>query len=118
MRWFLGILLLAHGWVHGVMWGMSYNTKAVADLPKGLIHSWLLGGSRTIAVSLAAASAAVLMVGGIVRLADAGWWPGLAIAGAVLSTVLLILYFSPWWAAGFLINAAIIALAWRELAAS
>ena len=115
MRWLLGAVLIAHGWVHGVMWALSFSDEAVADLPMNPAHSWLLGDSRAFAVGLALATAAVLIVAGIVRLTDAGWWPWVAIAGAALSVVILSLYFSPWWLFGFLINGSIIFLAWRAL---
>ncbi len=118
MRWLLGAVLIAHGWVHGVMWALSFSSEAVADLPMDPAHSWLLGDSRTFAVGLALVTAAVLIVAGIARLADAGWWPGVAIVGAALSVVILSLYFSPWWLLGFLLDASIIFLAGRALANS
>jgi len=116
MRWLVGAVMVAHGWVHGVMWGLSFSSEAIADLPMDPAHSWLLGDSRAFAVGLAMMTAAVLIVAGVARLASAGWWPGVAIAGAALSVVTLSLYFTPWWLFGFALDGAIIFLAARALA--
>jgi len=100
------------------MWALSFSSKAVADLPMDPARSWLLGHSRAFAVGLALATAAVLITAGIARLINVGWWPGVAVAGAALSGVILSLYFSPWWLIGFVIDGAIIFLVWRALASS
>ncbi len=97
---------------------MPFSSEALADLPMNPAHSWLLGDSRSFAFGLALATAAILMVAGISRLADAGWWPWVAIVGAALPLVILSLYFSPWWLFGFALDGAIVFLAGRALASS
>jgi hypothetical protein len=114
MRWLLGIILVAHGWVHGVMWALPFSREAAAGLPMDPAHSWLLGDSRSLAFGLSLAAVVGLIVAGIARFADAGWWPGAAIAGSALSALVLGLYFSPWWLFGLAIDAAVIFVAARS----
>lgn len=113
MRGLFAVLLFAHGWVHGVMWALPYSDEALADLPMNPAHSWLLGDSRELPLGLGLATAAAFMVAGVAYLADAGWWPAAATTAAALSTALLSLYFSPWWALGYVINVFVALAAWR-----
>jgi hypothetical protein len=59
-------------------------------------HSWLIGDQRPLARALAFAAAALLMLAGV-----ALWTYGrrrpTAVVGLGVSTVLLLLYFTPWY---------------------
>jgi hypothetical protein len=46
---------------------------------------------------LAFAAAAILVLAGIGLWADAGWWRATGVAGLGVSTLLLLLYFNPWY---------------------
>lgn len=115
MRALFAALLFGHGWVHGVMWALPYSEQALADLPMDPAHSWLLGDTREFALGVAILTAVSFMVAGVAYLADTGWWPAAGLTAAVLSTALLSLYFSPWWALGYVINAFVALAAWRDL---
>lgn len=96
------------------MFGLPYSAKARADLPFDPSHSWLLGERQrfafvfAIVVTLAfiAASAAILWGPSV--------WPEVAIVASVLSLVLLVVFASRWWAAGYLISSVALAIAaWK-----
>ena len=76
-------------------------------------QSWLLARfglesrARPIAVGSSIACAVVFSVVGVAVLGEAGWAPGLAIAGAVLSLLLTTAYFHPWLSINIAMNAAI-----------
>ena len=82
----IGLLLLAHGLIHVVI----YAPPTAADAP------------------FAYGSAAALTVAGIGLFAHQDWWQAAAIVGAVLSLLLLILFFNPWITVGVAINVALI----------
>jgi hypothetical protein len=96
LRWGLAGVLVLHGIGHAM-----FAFTAWTDTPMGFTDSpWLLPGGMT-ATSLAGQiSAALWLIAliffllaavGIVR--SAGWWPRLALAAAVMSLVVLVL----WW---------------------
>jgi hypothetical protein len=71
-------------------------------------RSWLLGEQRPLARVLAFTAAAILVVAGIALLARGGWWRLTAVVGLGVSTVLLLVYFTPWFLFILAVNAALI----------
>jgi len=134
-KWLLAGLLLAHGWVH-LMFVFPTPETATATggglaYPFDMTRSWLAtnagldaGLVRSVGIVVmvvtfvAFALAALATVGWLV---PAGWWTGLIIGGAVASTLMLVLFFSPALLLGFAINAAlwwlVLASVWSPLAA-
>jgi len=85
--------LIAHGLVHVAIWAPKCDPAKAAFDPS---HSWLIGDQRPLALVLAFAAAATLVVAGIALWAYGGWWRPTAVVGLSVSTVLLLLYFTPW----------------------
>lgn len=86
-----------------------------ADVPFNSSRSWLLGifgvgeGSiRPLAITLAVIAAIGFVLGGGGWLAAQGWGRSLAVWSAVVSILLVVLYFNPWLSLAVLINAAIV----------
>jgi hypothetical protein len=103
----IGLLLLAHGLIHVVI----YAPPTAADAPFDTGRSWLASGprrARPLLLAFAYGSAAALTVAGIGLFAHQDWWQAAAIVGAVLSLLLLILFFNPWITVGVAINVALI----------
>jgi hypothetical protein len=97
--------LVAHGLVHVAIWAPKYDPeKAVFDAS----HSWLIGDQRPLALVLAFAAAAILVVAGIALWAHGEWWRPTAVVGLSVSTVLLLLYFTPWYLIILPVNIALI----------
>lgn len=111
IRVLIGAFLIAHGLVHLAIW----LPKPAGDTPFAVNRSAIFGNVRGVAVPLAITSAALLAAAGVGVLGSQGWGTTAALAGAVASIALMALTFTPWWAAGLVINATIIALAWRTL---
>jgi hypothetical protein len=57
---------------------------------------------------LAFTAAALLVLAGIALWAQGGWWRPTAVVGLSVSTVLLLLYFTPWYLFILAINIALI----------
>jgi hypothetical protein len=57
---------------------------------------------------LAFTAAVILVVAGIALLAQGGWWRPTAVAGLGVSTVLLLVHFTPWYLFILAVNAALI----------
>jgi uncharacterized membrane protein YphA (DoxX/SURF4 family) len=109
----LGLFFIAHGLVHVAIWAPKYDpAKASFDASR----SWLLGDRRPLARVLAFAAAAILVVAGIALLAQGGWWRPTTVVGLSVSTVLLLVYFNPWYLFILAVNIALIVgiagLAW------
>jgi uncharacterized membrane protein YphA (DoxX/SURF4 family) len=105
LRWLLIGFLIAHGLVHVAIWTPKYDPeKAAFDAS----HSWLIGDQRPLAQVLAFVAAALLIVAGIALWAHGGWWRPTAVVGLGVSTVLLILYFTPWYLIILPVNIALI----------
>lgn len=134
-KWLLAGLLLAHGWVHLMfVFPTPEATTATAGglaYPFDMTRSWLVthgsldaGLVRSIGIVVMVvtfvtfALAALATVGWLV---PAGWWTGLILGGAVASTLMLVLFFSPALLLGFVINAAlwwlVLASVWSPMAA-
>jgi uncharacterized membrane protein YphA (DoxX/SURF4 family) len=112
LRVLLGVFFIAHGLVHVAIWAPRYDPeKAAFDAS----HSWLLGNQRPLARVLAFAAAAILIVAGIALLAQGEWWRPSAVAGLSVSTVLLLLYFNPWYLFILGVNITlIVGIAWLD----
>jgi uncharacterized membrane protein YphA (DoxX/SURF4 family) len=112
LRVLLGVFFIAHGLIHVAIWAPKYDPeKAAFDAS----HSWLLGDRRPLARVLAFAAAAILIVAGIALLAQGGWWRPTALVGLSVSTVLLLLYFTPWYLFILAVNIAlIVGITWLD----
>jgi hypothetical protein len=115
VRIIAAMFFVGHGLVHGIMWALPFSEEARADLPMDPSRSWLLGEVRETGLALALVVTVAFVVAAGAVLADAGWWPWAGILGAALSVLLLALFFSPWWAIGLVIDAAIVVVAVRTL---
>jgi hypothetical protein len=109
MRWLAGLFLIAHGLLHVGIW----VPPTPKDVPFDAHHSPMFGDVRTLSTTLGVIAGAAFVVTGIAYLAGQGWWAPLALGASGLSIILLIVTFTPWWLAGFAINATIALLAWR-----
>ena len=105
LRWLLIGFLIAHGLVHLAIWAPKYDREKVAF---DASHSWLIGDQRRLAQVLAFAAAALLALAGIALWAHGGWWRPTAVLGLSVSTVLLLLYFNPWYLFILPVNIALI----------
>lgn len=105
LRWLLIGFFIAHGLVHVAIWAPNYDPeKAAFDAS----HSWLIGDQRPLALVLAFAAAAILVVAGIALWAHGEWWRPTAVVGLSVSTLLLLLYFTPWYLIILPVNIALI----------
>lgn len=96
---------IAHGLVHVAIWAPKYHAeKAGFDAS----HSWLIGDQRTLAQVLAFTAAALLVLAGVALWPHGGWWRPTAVVGLSVSTVLLLLYFNPWYLFILAVNIALI----------
>ena len=105
LRWLLIAFLIAHGLVHVAIWAPKYDPEKV---PFDASHSWLIGDERRLAQVLAFAAAALLVLAGIVLWSQGGWWRPTAVLGLSASTILLLLYFNPWYLFILPVNIALI----------
>ena len=118
--WLLAAVLFGHGWVHLVFAFPSpapEERTGGMDYPFDMSQSWLIGRGleegtvRSVGLVLMALTflgftlAALSTLGWLV---PGGWWPGLVIGSALVSTVMLVLFYSPSLVLGFVINAALL----------
>ena len=97
--------LIAHGLVHVAIWAPRYDPeKASFDAS----HSWLIGDQRPLAQVLVFVAAALLALAGIALWSHGGWWRPTAVVGLGMSTVLMLLYFTPWYLFILAVNFALI----------
>lgn len=114
-----GLFLIAHGLVH-LLYLARRPEDAASTYPFVPEERWLarpLGPSaaRAVAGTLAVACAIVFGVSGIALLVNADLWQPTAVAGSVVSLVLMLLFFHPWLLLGIAIDVAIVAsvLSWH-----
>jgi hypothetical protein len=105
LRWLLIVFLIAHGLVHVAIWAPKYDPEKV---PFDASHSWLIGDQRLLAQVLAFTAAALLVLAGIALWTQGGWWRPTAVLGLSVSTILLLLYFNPWYLFILPVNIALI----------
>lgn len=91
-RWVIGVLLIGHGLIHAMgpveIWGL-------ADV-QGLSGNTTLLVSNTAVQALAVTwvgAMVVLVAAGIGALSGRSWWKGVALAGAILSQLVIAM----WW---------------------
>jgi hypothetical protein len=118
LRILFGIFLIAHGLVHAAV----YATPKVKGAPFDPTHSWLLSAlglgqepSRLVSLVMALAAMLGFVISGVGMFANQPWWVPLAVASALVSLVLVVLYFNVWLSLAVLLNAAIAAaLLWTN----
>lgn len=114
MTWIVVLFLVAHGLVHVGLWCTPFDPAKAPFDPR---RSWIaarLGlekAARRLSVVFAVGAAVAFVAAGSAVMTGASWAPAAAIAGAVISLLLTVLYFHRWLALNVLINAGIIALA-------
>ena len=119
MKIFIAVLLIVHGLITAAQAGSSFrpsggvaNPGWLAWWPTGLGQSWIwsslgmegsflarMGGLLWLAAGAALIAAGLALLGVLV---PAGWWRGLALAGAALSLLMLAIYLHPFYAVGIL----------------
>lgn len=124
--WLLALLLFAHGWVHLVFLFPQPDPAAVAarghPYPFDMDRSWLIRtvgvDARPVRIVGVGVMAAVFIASVLAALATVAllvpteWWAGLVVASAVLSMLLLTMFFSPSFLLGYAID---LALLWLVL---
>lgn len=119
--WLLGALLLAHGWVHLMfLFPAPDPAERAPDEPAYafvMSNSWLIGPGRlgearvrVLGAGLIAATFACFLLAALSTvgwLVPAAWWGALVVGASLLSTLLLLVFFSPLFLLGFAINAAL-----------
>ena len=87
-----GLFLIAHGLVHLAVW----LPEPKDDAPFDPGHSWILGEARPLTRTLATAACMLFVAAGALVLAGGSLGTGLAVAGAAVSLLLVLLAFHPW----------------------
>jgi hypothetical protein len=115
MRFLAGLLLLGHAFVHLAIWLPPYDPERHAFDAK---RSQLLlnaevdeRGTRRAAVGGALAVAAVFLVAGFATIRGESWANEVSAGGAVLSMMLVALYYHPWLLLLVVVNLAIVVIA-------
>jgi hypothetical protein len=103
-RIMLGAFVVAHGLVTGVIWAVPLP----ADAPFNPGHSWLVGETRRLSMIVGLVAASGMILAGIGFLGHGAWWALFGAAGAGLSLVLMVVFFSPWLVAGVAISAGVL----------
>jgi hypothetical protein len=102
-----GLFLVAHGVVHIAIW----VAPQPPDAPFDSHRSWMLGDAAALSRLLAILATVLFVLSGILVLVGAAAGAPVAIAGALVSLVLVVLTFHRWFIAALAINAGIIAVA-------
>lgn len=115
MRFLAGLLLLGYAFVHLAVWLPPYDPDRRAFDAK---HSQLLinaqvdeRGARWAAVGGAVAVAAVFLLAGFATIRGETWANEVSAGGAVLSMMLVALYYNPWLLPLVVVDLAIIVVA-------
>jgi CHASE2 domain-containing sensor protein len=103
VRVLLGLFVVAHGLVTGLIW----MARRRADAPFDAAHSWLLGDRRDVAVILGTVVATGFVVTGVGYLLQQDWWPLAGVAAGGLGVVFMVVYFNPWLLVGIAISGGI-----------
>ena len=114
----LAIFIVAHGAVHGIMFGLPLLPSAEEDMAQRSFHpatSWLFGETPLVGFVWGLGVTIAFVVAGGAVLARAGWWPSIVLAAVGCSLVLLLLYASTYWTVGYAINIALAVWAWRAM---
>ena len=100
---FIGVLLIAHALITGVIWTVPLRP----DAPFNPSHSWLLGDSRAIAAPAGLILAVALAATGLALLLNQTWWAPLGLVAGAAAMVFMVVYFNPWLSVAVVINGAI-----------
>jgi hypothetical protein len=111
-RTLLGLFVMAHGLLTILIWSPRPQGAKAAP-PMDTSHSWLFGDARRLAVGLAVVAGVAITAGGVGFLANQPWWPMTMLAGGLVSLLLFLLFFTPWWTAAIAISAALVVAALR-----
>ena len=118
LKTIVAILLILHGLTHSIL-AMVPSPKASKPVFATFFSgfgSWLLTGlselaSKTIAIVLAVIATLGFIAAGLALfgvLVPFDWWRVLAIASAVVSLLLLVIFWDPYLIVGLLIDAAVL----------
>jgi hypothetical protein len=110
----LGVFFITHGLVTAVIWAAPGGK----DAPFDPAHSWLIGDTRTLALLIGAVVGLALVATGAGMIADAAWWPALAVVAGFAGIVLMTVWFDPWLILGLGINLAVLVVGLRALPGS
>lgn len=99
MRIALSVFLVGHAAVHAVMWTLPF-TDATSDMPFDPADSWLLGHRPWLAVGVAGAAAAGFLAAAAGLALQTSWWPPVLAVAAVVSLLLMGLYWTAYWSVG------------------
>ena len=120
LRILAGLFLIAHGLVHLLYLGpRPEDDPSYPFVPEDRWLPRAIGlqpsAAKALAGTLAVVCMVALVVSGIALLANAELWQPMAVAGSVVSLVLMLLFFHPWLAFGIAIDVAIIVsvLSWH-----
>ncbi len=111
-KWLLAGLLFAHGAVHLLFAVPQPASSSDTSWPFDMTRSWLGGANaRTlgwvlIILTITAFTIAALATAGVAI--PSGWWQPAVITAALISVVVLGVYFDPQLVVGFGINAALV----------
>ena len=108
--------VVAHGAVHGVMFGLPLIPKAKADMAAdGFLpsNSWLIGERPLVAFVFGVAVTIAFLVAGAAFQWRVNWWPGAMLGAAGASLLLLALFASKWFVIGYPISIALAIAAWQ-----
>lgn len=106
MRVAFVIFLFGHAAVHGVMWTLPF-TDAREDMPFDPAKSWLVGDRPEVAAVLAGLAVVGFVAAGIAFAARVAWWPEVLGGSAVVSLVLMVFFWSPYWIVGIVLSTAV-----------
>ena len=110
----LGVFFVAHGLVTAAIWAAPSTENAPFDPA----HSWLIGDARALALLIGTVVGIALVATGVGMVADAAWWPVLAVVAGFAGIVLMTVWFDPWLILGLGINLAVLVVGLRALPAS
>lgn len=102
-----GVFLVVHGLAHLALW----VAPPAPDAPFDPRESWLLGDIGALSRALAVLACALFVSAGMLVLGAAGPAAVLAVAGAIVSLLLVLLTFHRWFLLAVAINIAIIVIA-------
>jgi hypothetical protein len=89
VRWIFAGLLLAHGWVHLMVWGLIPSIQPQGTNPA---HSLLLGEQRAVASTLVVATALFFAVAAVGLALQTSWWGPATLIAAAASLLVVALF--------------------------
>jgi CHASE2 domain-containing sensor protein len=115
-RWIVGLLFIGHGLIHASYLSEPPTPKPGApQWPFRVDHSPVLSALRlggrqvkSIATMLVVLVVTGFVTAGLGFLAHQGWWPPVAVAAAVASFLLFVLFYHPWLTFGLVIDIVIV----------